>query len=328
MAQAADKEDKRPIVIKKKKVVGGGHHGGAWKVAYADFVTAMMAFFMVMWLITAVSKDQRAAIFDYFKNPSMEDGKAPKPAPGQMGPGGASTSPINLRGGLDAPRTNVSATPGVGAPVAPLDAPPDVDTAMKLAEEAEKKQLESLMEELKEAISQSQALAPYKDQLLLDITPEGLRIQIVDKQNRPMFDLGKSQLKDYTAQILKEVAKYLNTCLLYTSDVQVVGGLVEQQQLRVHHQRARQQRAPAPAARQVFIAKLAVEPELRQHDVGAGRDLPALEAEAVQPRLDHLANRGLGNLRDVLLHHRHAGSRPQPHAAGIRQKLSAGQPQS
>ena len=61
-------------------------------MAYADFVTAMMAFFMVMWLVTAVSKEQRAAIFDYFKNPSMEPGKSVKPAPGQMGPGGASTS--------------------------------------------------------------------------------------------------------------------------------------------------------------------------------------------------------------------------------------------
>jgi chemotaxis protein MotB len=211
MAQAADKEDKRPIVIKKKKVVGGGHHGGAWKVAYADFVTAMMAFFMVMWLITAVSKDQRAAIFDYFKNPSMEDGKAPKPAPGQMGPGGASTSPINLRGGLDAPRTNVSATPGVGAPVAPLDAPPDVDAAMKLAEEAEKKQLDSLMDDLKEAIANSQALAPFKDQLLLDITPEGLRIQIVDAQNRAMFAIGSSRLQDYTDTILRELSTYLNS---------------------------------------------------------------------------------------------------------------------
>ena len=71
-------ESKRPIIIVKRKVYAAGHHGGAWKVAYADFVTAMMAFFMVMWLITAVAKDQRAAIFDYFKNPSMEDGKAPK----------------------------------------------------------------------------------------------------------------------------------------------------------------------------------------------------------------------------------------------------------
>ena len=85
------------------------------------------------------------------------------------------------------------------------------EEARKIAREAEKKQLESLMDELKEAIGKSQALEPFKDQLLLDITPEGLRIQIVDKQNRPMFDLGKSNLKDYTGEILHEVAKYLNT---------------------------------------------------------------------------------------------------------------------
>src|ERR1700755_2610065 len=116
--------DKRPIIIvKKKKKGGGGHHGGAWKVAYADFVTAMMAFFLVMWLVTAVSKEQRAAIFDYFKNPSMEDGKSVKPAPGQMGPGGASTSPINLGGGLDAPRTTQAIKTGVGVPTPPSTAP-------------------------------------------------------------------------------------------------------------------------------------------------------------------------------------------------------------
>src|SRR5258705_1878913 len=97
----------RPIIIVKRyKKGGGGHHGGAWKVAYADFVTAMMAFFLVMWLVTAVSKDQRAAIFDYFKNPSMEPGKSVKPAPGQMGPSGASTSPIKLGSGLDTPRSS------------------------------------------------------------------------------------------------------------------------------------------------------------------------------------------------------------------------------
>src|SRR5215470_7710334 len=100
---SSGKNNQRPIIIVKKKKKGGHeHHGGAWKVAYADFVTAMMAFFLVMWLVTAVSKEQRAAIFDYFKNPSMEPGKSTKPAPGQMGPGGASTSPIDLRGGLNA----------------------------------------------------------------------------------------------------------------------------------------------------------------------------------------------------------------------------------
>ena len=209
----------RPIIIVKKKIQAAGHHGGAWKVAYADFVTAMMAFFMVMWLVTAVSKEQRAAIFDYFKNPSMEPGKSVKPAPGQMGPGGASTSPINLGGGLDAPKTSLKKTDKIGATVMTSPAPPiDLKSdeqraaeAIELAKLLEKKQLDALMQDLKEAISKSQALKPFKDQLMLDISPEGLRIQILDAQNRPMFDIGSSRLKSYTNDILREVTGYLKT---------------------------------------------------------------------------------------------------------------------
>src|SRR5580704_11762711 len=108
--------NERPILIVKKVKKAAGHHGGAWKVAYADFVTAMMAFFMVMWLIASVNKETRAAIFDYFKNPSMDQGKSPKAAPGQMGPGGASTSVINLRGGLDARKSASPLSTGLGTP--------------------------------------------------------------------------------------------------------------------------------------------------------------------------------------------------------------------
>lgn len=218
------------VIVKRYKRGEAGHHGGAWKVAYADFVTAMMAFFLVMWLVTAVSREQRAAIFEYFKNPSMEQGKSIKAAPAQMGPGGASTSAIKLGGGLDAPRMMHSPNPGIGAPVAPLVPPKtqvtnptleppriaqkeqdDLEAARKAVVAAERAQLESLMDELKKAIDESQALEPFKDQLLLDITPEGLRIQIVDKQNRPMFDIGSTRLKPYTAAILAELARYLNT---------------------------------------------------------------------------------------------------------------------
>jgi len=200
-------DKKRPIIIvKRRRGGGGGHHGGAWKVAYADFVTAMMAFFLVMWLVTSVSKEQRAAIFEYFKNPSMEPGQSVKAAPGQQGPGGASTSPIDLGGGLDAPRNMQIDAEGLGQPV-----PIEEEEAKRIADAAERRQLEALMDELREAIEKSQALEPFKDQLLLDITPEGLRIQIVDKQNRPMFDLGGTRLKDYTVEILREVARYLDT---------------------------------------------------------------------------------------------------------------------
>jgi chemotaxis protein MotB len=186
----------------------------------------MMAFFLVMWLVTAVSKDKRAAIFEYFKNPSMESGKTVKPAPGQMGPGGASTSPINLGGGLDSPRTLASQKPDIGAnPNLPVreqivdrkfdakssDKPETEEQARERVKEAEHKKLETLMEELKEAVSKSQALQPFKDQLLLDITPEGIRIQIVDAQNRPMFDVGSARLRDYTQSILHELTPYLSS---------------------------------------------------------------------------------------------------------------------
>ena len=227
------KEEKASIIIvKRRKKGGGGHHGGAWKVAYADFVTAMMAFFLVMWLVSSALKDEQlAAVFDYFKNPSTEPGKNIRAAPGQMGPGGASTSVINMGGGLDAPRVTV-----VNAPPSDSKSKPQpfnitvteakktdtaaeedkknemtVDEARKIADEADHKKLESLLEELRKAIDKSQALRPFKDQLLLDITPEGLRIQIVDQQNRPMFDVGSAKLKDYTTVILKTLAVYLNT---------------------------------------------------------------------------------------------------------------------
>jgi chemotaxis protein MotB len=213
----------RPIIIvKRHKREEAGHHGGAWKVAYADFVTAMMAFFLVMWLVASVSKEQRAALFEYFKNPSMETGKSVKAAPGQMGPGGASTSPINMGGGLDAQRTvQDTVKPGIGIPVAPpmpnhpaavaapTAAPPAVAEQGKDGEENQ--HLEALMKNLTEAISKSQALQPFKDQLLLDITPEGLRIQIVDAQNRPMFDSGSAELQGYTDKILRELTPYLNS---------------------------------------------------------------------------------------------------------------------
>ena len=214
------KTDRPIVIVKRIKRSEDTPHGGAWKVAYADFVTSMMAFFLVMWLIASVSKDQRAAIFQYFKNPSMEAGKSSHPAPAQAGPGGASTSLINLGGGLDALHSSAPISTGLGTPLASPRTQPHSDAsnsltteeqARRIMEAAEHKRLESLMAELRQAIDKSQALKPFKDQLLLDITPEGLRIQIVDAQNRPMFNLGSAKLKDYTAQILRTLAPYLNS---------------------------------------------------------------------------------------------------------------------
>ena len=197
----ASNDAKSTVIVRRvKKVQGGGHHGGAWKVAYADFVTAMMAFFMVMWLVGALTTKQREAVSDYFKNPSPLVGTSPAPAPGMNGPGGASNSMIKLGGSMELPRA-----PGTEF----AQKPPGEMTAEERRAQ-EKQRLEALMQELQEAIGKSQALEPFKDQLLLDITPEGLRIQIVDQQNRPMFDVGSAKLMPYTRQILRELSHFIN----------------------------------------------------------------------------------------------------------------------
>ncbi|WP_045728658.1 flagellar motor protein MotB [Xanthomonas sp. GPE 39] len=196
-------ETKSTVIIRRvKKVQGGGHHGGAWKVAYADFVTAMMAFFLVLWLVAATTKEQRAAISEYFRNPSPLVGKSPAPSPGMAGPGGASTSMIKLGGSGELQRGNNKDPFGSKSLKG--------DDSKSSQREKEKQRLESLMQEMKEAIDKSQALEPFKDQLLLDLTPDGLRIQIVDKENRPMFDLGSALLKPYTRSILHELSGFIN----------------------------------------------------------------------------------------------------------------------
>jgi len=203
-AAAPAKEAKPQLLVirRVKRGHGDGHHGGAWKVAYADFVTAMMAFFLVMWLVGTTTKVQKGAIAEYFKNPSMQAGHSMVPSQ-SMGPGGAANSLVQL---------SAVTTPSSGDNGTQLSKPEiKPEDVEKLAREQEKKQLEALMQNLKEAIDKSQALQPFKDQLLLDITPEGLRIQIVDKQSRPMFDSGSTTLKTYTGDILHELAAFLNS---------------------------------------------------------------------------------------------------------------------
>ena len=195
-------ETKPTVIVRRvKKVQGGGHHGGSWKVAYADFVTAMMAFFLVLWLMAATTKPERAAISEYFRNPSPLSGTSSTPAPGMAGPGGASTSMIKLGGATDVSRGNSND---------PFQNQQEAVPTPVQERERDRQRLEALKQELQEAISKSQALEPFKDQLLLDITPEGLRIQIVDKQNRPMFDLGSARLMPYTKTILLELSHFIN----------------------------------------------------------------------------------------------------------------------
>lgn len=187
-------DKKQPIVI-KKIVKGGGHHGGAWKVAYADFVTAMMAFFLLLWLLGISDDAMRGGISEIFKNPSP-----------LFGPGGASTSMIKLGGTKEIPR-------GEGEKLneqTVIEQKEDVvieDSEKKQQKEKDKVVLDQLLVKLKETIESSEMLKDFKEQMLLEVTPEGLRIQIIDKEKRPMFASGSEKLKPYTRVILQEVAK-------------------------------------------------------------------------------------------------------------------------
>ncbi len=192
------------IIVRKVRKGGHGHHGGAWKVAFADFVTAMMAFFMLMWLMGSTTPEQKAAISDFFNNP----------VPGE-GSGGTNPNPV-LDGGA-------GLLDGQGPSPFPSYRPIDSDTpredagaaseilAEKIAAERERERMESLLEELNNAIEAGQSLKPFKDQLLIDITNEGLRIQIVDKENRAMFAQGSPVLENYMREILREIVKVINT---------------------------------------------------------------------------------------------------------------------
>lgn len=189
-----------PIIVVRKKVAGHGSHGGAWKVAYADFVTAMMAFFLVMWLVTTQPQEVLGGIADYFKSPSMVEGTASTMMPGVMGPGGAADKMVRV---FEEPDSK----PGQGDGKA---REPTEDETRKAMADADRRRLEALKRDLEAAIESSQALAPFKDQLLIDITPEGLRVQIVDRHNRPMFDSGSFRMQPYTVEILDELAEYLD----------------------------------------------------------------------------------------------------------------------
>ncbi len=197
----------QPIVI--KRIAGGhGHHGGSWKVAFADFATAMMAFFLLMWLMGSTSAEQKGGISQYFENPSAVQGVSPTPSPTAVqGPGGASSELIDM-GGSTEQYKNKAPAEGEEDPDPTKKA---VEAAAKAAEAAETAQLGKLKDDLREAIELEASLQPFKDQIMLDLTAEGLRIQIVDKENRSMFDLGGATLKDYSLALLLKLAKVIQT---------------------------------------------------------------------------------------------------------------------
>ena len=202
----------RPIIIKKvKKVVGGGHHGGAWKVAYADFVTAMMAFFLLMWLINVTSPEQKRGIADYFAPASVSaaaSGSGGILAGTALGDDGAksagSASVIPM-----APESSKNGSePGSNAKSSVDQA---TEQALKQAlAKREEQAFQSAAESLRQAMQNMPELAELSKQILVDQTPEGLRIQLVDQEGRSMFDQGSTRPNDRARVLLRAVARVIN----------------------------------------------------------------------------------------------------------------------
>ncbi|BCJ09204.1 MULTISPECIES: flagellar motor protein MotB [unclassified Pseudomonas] len=186
-------ENNQPIIVKRVKRFGDGHHGGAWKIAFADFATAMMAFFLVLWLLSTATPEQKIAIAGYFKDPIgfsesgtpyiIDLGGSPQLAPEKT---------IN-------PETKSEPTPDTSIQL-------DKDQVETMAEQVERERLELLLQELQNKVEENPQLQKFKDQILFEITQDGLRIQIMDAENRPMFDLGSARLQPYFEDILLAMA--------------------------------------------------------------------------------------------------------------------------
>ena len=192
---AGDAKKLQPIIIKRVKKGGHAVHGGAWKIAYADFVTAMMAFFLLMWLLGSTSEGDKKGLSDYFQSPmkvAMQGGSG----------AGASASVIN-GGGNDLTQSAGQSKRGEGA---------DRKAKRQAKAEAAKrdaKMLAALSAKIAATISSKPKLAEFASQIRLEITPDGLQIQIVDDQKRPMFDSGSATLKPYMREILREIGSAL-----------------------------------------------------------------------------------------------------------------------
>ena len=195
---AGDSKKLQPIIVKKIKRGGHGHHGGAWKIAYADFVTAMMAFFLLMWLLGSTTEGDKKGIADYFSSPMKV---------AMFGGAGSGDASHVLRGGgQDLTRTTGQVKRG------------DVESERKtinlkaLKEEqirAEIARLRTLQERIEGELQSNPGLGAFRSQILLEMTRDGLRIQIIDALNRPMFASGSAQVQPYMQELLRAIGAVL-----------------------------------------------------------------------------------------------------------------------
>ncbi|MGP3791849.1 flagellar motor protein MotB [Pseudomonas sp. B392_1p] len=189
-------ENSQPIIIKRVKRYASNTHGGSWKIAFADFMTAMMAFFLVLWLLSTATPLQRAIISGYFKDPVgftetasphvIDLGGTPTPAPER-------TQNIEQDGVMSEAQPQVVSTE-------------EISTLSALLEF---ERMEMLRIELQNKIEESPELQRFKDQVLIESTRDGLRIQIMDAENRPMFDLSSARMQPYFEDILLAMADTL-----------------------------------------------------------------------------------------------------------------------
>ncbi len=196
--------NQQPIIIKKKKGHGHGHHGGSWKVALADFMTAMMAFFLLMWILGSTSKEEQKAIAAHFKDPGSEF---------IVGEGGADLGVISQDKSTPQTESEDPNDEAANDQEATKDNIKDMtdDQLKKEMERIESQQLEELKKQLETEINALDSVfQQIKDQILIDFTALGLRIQIVDKDQRPMFDVGSANLQTWSSEVLHALAPILD----------------------------------------------------------------------------------------------------------------------
>ncbi len=196
---AGDSKKLQPIIIKRVKKGGHAKHGGAWKIAYADFVTAMMAFFLLMWLLGSTTEGDKKGIADFFN--------APLKVSFTGGSGSGDSSSVIHGGGADLSRATGQVKAGdIPAPRRTIN----LKVLQAEQRRAEQARLDELKKKVEELIASSPKLAAMRSQIRLDMTRDGLRIQIVDEQNRPMFDSGSAIVKPYMRELLQDIGLVLS----------------------------------------------------------------------------------------------------------------------
>ena len=188
---AGDSKKLQPIIVKKIKKTAHAAHGGAWKIAYADFVTAMMAFFLLMWLLGSTSEGDRKGLSDYFN--------APLKVSLQGGTGAGASTSILPGGGKDLTEKTGQAARGSAEALVKRRMAEEATKAEAARQDA--RRIANLRAKIEAMITSNPKLNEYSSQIRLETTPDGLQIQIVDDQNRPMFDSGSALVKPYMREI-------------------------------------------------------------------------------------------------------------------------------